>query len=105
MKIAMTLWVVTMSFMGFTQNYMPTQRRVTSKPTNQDLYGLRYELKHYAFGNGDSTILTSINFELLPAEREQSVDVEVYDSTIDQIIILYSFDKMEEKYLEKRVHN
>ena len=101
----MTLWVVTMSFVGLSQNYIPTQRRVTPKPTNQDLYGIQYELKHYAFGNGDSTVLNSINFESLPAQRQQSVDVEVYDPTIDQIIILYSFDKMEEKYLEKQGHN
>lgn len=101
MKTPILLIVLFISTFGFSQNFIQTQRQVAPKPTNQELYGLEYEIKHYAFGNGDSTILNEINFELLPIQREQSVDVEVYDASIDQIIVLYSYDKIHAKYIEK----
>ena len=101
MNKILTLWLILVSSFGFSQSYFTPQRQVIRKPTNRELYKLEYELKHYAFGNGDSTILDGINFELLPVQREQSVDVEVYDPSIGQTIILYSFDKIRDKYLEK----
>lgn len=102
MKTPILLLVLSNAVFGYSQNFIPTQRTVVTKPTNQELYKLEYELKHYAFAEGDSTILSTINFEQLPLQREQSTDVEVYDSTIDQIIVLYSYDKIRAKYLEKQ---
>lgn len=101
MKLLLATCLALTSVFGHSQNYIKTQRQLSPIPSNQSLYNIEFELKHYAFSNGDSTILNAINFELLPLQREQSIDVEVYDPTINQTIILYSFDKIEAKYEEK----
>lgn len=101
MKLLPTIFIALFSVNGHSQSYIKAQRQTTLVPSIQSLYKTEFELKHYAFSNGDSTILNAINFELLPSQREQSVDVEVYDPTINQTIILYSFDKIEAKYEEK----
>ena len=105
MKLTLTFLVSLISCALFSQNYIPTQRQITAKPTNQSLYNLEYELKHYVFSNGDSTILNSINLEDFISDRQQSVDVEIAAPSINQTIILYSFDKIETKYLEKLKQN
>lgn len=101
MKLLLVSCLALFSLNGYSQNYIKTQRQATPVPSNQSLYKTEFELKHYAFSNGDSTILNAINFEFISSQREQSADVEVYDPSIDQTIILYSFDKIEAKYAEK----
>lgn len=92
MKPFVTLAGMLITFAGYSQ----TQRQAIPLPTknNQERYKIEYELKDYVFINGDSTILNSINIEAIEYQRVQSTDIEIFNSDINQIIVLYSYDKM-----------
>ncbi len=92
MKPFVTLAAMLITFLGFSQ----TQRQAIPLPikNNQERYKIEYELKDYVFINGDSTILNSINIEAIEYQRVQSTDIEIFNSDINQIIVLYSYDKM-----------
>ena len=92
MKPFVTLAGMLITFAGYSQ----TQRQAIPLPTknNQERYKIEYELKDYVFINGDSTILNSINIEAIEYQRVQSTDIEIFNSDINQIIVLYSLDKL-----------
>ena len=92
MKPFVTLAAMLITFLGFSQ----TQRQAIplSTKSNQERYKIEFELKDYVFVNGDSTILNSINIDAYNHQRMQSSNVEIFNSDINQIIVLYSYDKM-----------
>ena len=92
MKPFVTLSAMLITFAGYSQ----AQRQAIPLPikTNQQRYKIEYELKDYVFINGDSTILNSINIEAIEYQRVQSTDIEIFNSDINQIIVLYSYDKI-----------
>jgi hypothetical protein len=92
MKPFVTLAAMLITFIGYSQ----TQKQAIpiSIKTNQQRYKVDYELKDYVFINGDSSLLNSINIDAIEYQRAQSSDIEIFNSDINQIIVLYSKDKM-----------
>ena len=103
MKITLTVLVLFLTLFGYSQNYMPTQKQSSQKPSIYSLYAVEFELKNYVFINEDSTILNSINLEDYSSLRDGALDLEFYHAGIDQTLVLYSFQRMEANYTRRGI--
>lgn len=94
-QLLTTIGALGFAITAFSQSSLDTQPRQQYQPetpTNQERYGIDYQLKDYPFIDGDSTILNLIDLSYLEEFRTEDQDVEIIDPYTGLTVILY-FEK------------
>lgn len=90
MKYYLLTTFICLSLLGYSQDKSSKINPIQTEVDHRNHYQIDYELKDYIFTNGDRSIVNELNFSDLETYRKDNLDVEIYDETINAIVILYS---------------
>jgi len=92
MKILIFFLALFICGISFSQTSKIATDPITSY-TNFDLYNVSYVLKDYILNDDDKSLINSINLTPYEGLRKMNDDVEVFDPTMQKIIVLFSKNK------------